>query len=95
MGTEPEVTELPHTTRGIVLHYVKLVARFSLIATSLGVVLVAALLGIGSLVAQRSLFTAPTLQKFALPLLAYNGSLFLLALPYLVIRAMSRRGHGR
>jgi hypothetical protein len=91
MGTQPEVTEPPQTTRGIVLHYLKVVARFSWIATSLGVVLIAALLGVGSLIAQRSLFTAPMLHKFALPLLAYNGSLFLLALPYLVIRALASR----
>lgn len=85
------MSELPQTTRGLALHYLKVVSRFSWIATSLGVVLVTALLGVGSLVAQRSLFTAPMLHKFALPLLAYNGSLFFLALPYLVIRGISSR----
>jgi hypothetical protein len=86
MGTQPEVTELPNGTRGVFFHYLKVVSRFSWIATSIGTVLIAALLGIGSLLAQRSLFTAPTLHKLALPLLAYNGSLFFLALPYLVYR---------
>lgn len=91
MDPEPEVNELPQTTRGLAVHYLKVVSRFSWIATSLGVVLVVALLGVGSLFAQRSLFTAPMLQKFALPLLAYNGSLFFLVLPYLVSRDQTAR----
>lgn len=91
MGTRPEVTALPNSTRGVFLHYLKVVARFSWIATSLGVLLIATLLGVGSLFAQRSLFTAATLHKFGLPLLAYNGSLFFLALPYLVYRGVSSR----
>ena len=81
------------TTGRIVAECFRRVARFSGLANACGVVLVVALLGLGSVLGHRNLFTPAYLQRFALPLLAYNGSLFFLALPYLVLRALRDRDH--
>lgn len=83
---------LAPTTQQIFRDKLRLVARFSWIATTYGVAIVVVMLGIGSLVTHHSMFTPALLRRFALPLLAYNGSLFFLALPYLVLRAVRERG---
>ena len=79
------------TSWQIFVAYLRVVAGFSWIATKYGCAVIVVLLAIGSLVAQRSLFTPEHLRRFVLPLLVYNGSLFFLALPYLVFRDLKNR----